>query len=293
MSDTKADRVKPDMSPTAAVVIGRSNRLEVVRRGRAGFYADGGEDGQILILPQHTAADCAVGQWLDLFVFLDADGHLAATPKMPLAQVGEVGWFRVASLSPVGAFLDWGLPKDLLLPFSEQQAPVEQGRQLLAMVFRDERGRLAASTRLDDFIADEASGLKAGDEVTLVMAERTDLGRKAIVNHRFWGLLYHDELTTPVRRGQRMRGYIRRVREDGRLDLSLAPVGMARLEGAAGEVLALLKRSGGVLPLGDKSAPEAIRASTGLSKNAFKQAIGILYRQRLVELAANETRLRQ
>ncbi|AJD48843.1 hypothetical protein S7S_12155 [Isoalcanivorax pacificus W11-5] len=273
------------------VATGRFNDLTVVRRGRAGFYVDGGDDGEILILPQHAPADCRVGDTLSLFIFVDADGRLVATPRAPLAQVGEVGWLRVVSLSAVGAFLDWGMPKDLLLPHGEQRFPPEAGKHVLAMVFRDARGRVAASTRLDDFIRDEAEDLRAGDEVTLVISDRTTLGFKAVVNHRFWGLLYSSDLPRPLRLGERVAGYVRRVREDGRLDLSLTPVGVVRLEGAAADVLARLQQAGGVMPLGDKSSPEAIRAATGLSKNAFRQAIGMLYRQRLIILSPHEIRL--
>jgi len=162
---------------------------------------------------------------------------------------------------------------------------------VLVRIYQDQKGRPVASQKLERFVADAAEGLAAGDEVTLVIADQTDLGLKAVVNHRFWGVLYRDDLTRPLRRGQRVTGYIKRVREDGRLDLSLLPPGEARLDVVGEAVLKALRESGGYLPLGDKSDAAEIKARLGVSKNAFKQAIGRLYKRRLITLSPTGIRL--
>ncbi len=202
-----------------------------------------------------------------------------------------MAYLEVVTVNDTGAFLAWGRPKDLLLPYGEQRFRPTLGKRVLVMINVDDRGRPVASQRLDRFIKDEAEGLAAGDGVTLVIAERTDLGLKAVVNHRYWGVLYQDELTRMPRRGDRLQGYVKRVRDDGRLDLALLPPGSARLDVVGDKVLAVLTRAGGYLALSDKSAPEEIKARLGVSKSAFKQAIGRLYKQRRIVIEEAGIRL--
>ncbi|WP_108446155.1 CvfB family protein [Halomonas denitrificans] len=218
----------------------------------------------------------------------------AAAPRRhraPRAAVGEVVYLEVVTVNETGAFLDWGHPRDLLLPFGEQRFRPSVGRRVLVMIYEDQQGRPVASQRLDRFLADEAEGLAAGDEVALVIADQTDLGYKVVVDQRFWGLLYRDDVNRPLRRGQRLTGYVKRVRDDGRLDLSLLPPGPARLDVVGERVLKALRESGGYLPLGDKSDAGEIKARLGVSKNAFKQAIGRLYKQRRILLEPGGIRL--
>lgn len=214
-----------------------------------------------------------------------------ATARVPQAQVGEVAYLQVVTVNDTGAFLDWGQPKDLLLPYGEQRFRPDTGKRVLVKIYTDQQGRPVASQRLERFIADEAEGLATGDEVMLMVAERTDLGLKVVVNQRFWGVLYQDELTRMPRRGTRLTGYVKRVRDDGRLDLSLLPPGAARLDVVGDKVLAELRRSGGYLALADKSPAEEIKARLGVSKSAFKQAIGRLYKRRLIIIEAHGIRL--
>ncbi|HSH49412.1 MAG TPA: S1-like domain-containing RNA-binding protein [Halomonas sp.] len=203
--------------------------------------------------------------------------------REPRASVGEVAYLPVVAVNETGAFLDWGHAKDLLLPYGEQHFRPSVGRRVLVMIREDDRGRPLATQRLDRHLSDEAEGLAAGDEVALVIAEQTDLGYKAAVNGRFWGLLFRDEVTRPLRRGQRVKGYVKRVREeDGRLDLALLPPGPARLDMVGELVLKALRESGGYLPLSDHTPAGEIKARLGVSKNAFKQAIGRLYKQRRI-----------
>ncbi len=211
--------------------------------------------------------------------------------RAPKCAVGEVAYLEVVTVNETGAFLDWGHPKDLLLPYGEQRFRPSVGKRVLVRIYEDQQGRPVASQKLDRFVSDEVCGLSAGDEVTLVIAEQTDLGFKAVVEHRCWGLLYRDDITRPLRRGQRLTGYVKRLRDDGRLDLSLLPPGEARLDVVGEAVLKALRESGGYLPLGDKSDAAEIKARLGVSKNAFKQAIGRLYKRRLVTLEATGIRL--
>ncbi len=209
----------------------------------------------------------------------------------PLARPGEVAFLKVVSVNAAGAFLDWGLPKDLLLPRSEQRLRPEVGRRVLVVVREDAQGRPLASMRLDGVIRDRAEGLVAGDRVELIVAEHTELGVKAVVDQRFWGVLYHQDMPQPLRRGQRLSGYVRRVRDDGRLDLTLLPPGAARLDVVGEQLLGVLRRNRGYLDLGDKSPAPEIKARLGISKNAFKQAIGRLYKRRLIAIEADGIRL--
>ncbi|MDW7749118.1 S1 RNA-binding domain-containing protein [Halomonas sp.] len=211
--------------------------------------------------------------------------------RAPRAAVGDVAYLEVVTVNETGAFLDWGHPRDLLLPFGEQRFRPSVGKRVLVMIYEDQQGRPVASQKLERFIADEATGLQAGDAVSLVIADQTDLGLKAVVNHRFWGLLYRDEANRPLRRGQRLTGYVKRRRDDGRLDLSLLPPGEARLDVVGEQVLKALRESGGYLPLGDRSDPAEIKARLGVSKNAFKQAIGRLYKRELITLEPGGIRL--
>ncbi|MCH4563140.1 S1-like domain-containing RNA-binding protein [Halomonas sp. EGI 63088] len=211
--------------------------------------------------------------------------------RAPKTAVGEVAYLEVVTVNDTGAFLDWGHPRDLLLPYGEQHFRPSVGKRVLVMIYEDQQGRPVATQKLDRFVQDEAVGLAPGDEVTLVIADQTDLGFKTVVNHRFWGLLYRDDVTRPLRRGQRVTGFIKRLRDDGRLDLSLLPPGEARLDVVGEQVLQALRTSGGFLPLSDKSNAGEIKARLGVSKNAFKQAIGRLYKRRLIVIEAAGIRL--
>ncbi|MAY70207.1 MAG: RNA-binding protein [Halomonas sp.] len=209
----------------------------------------------------------------------------------PKVAMGEVADLRVVQVTDFGAFLDWGHERDLLLPLSEQRLTPAVGRRVLVKVSEDRSGRPVASQRLERYLTDHSDDHRAGDEVALVIADTTDLGVKAVVDHRCWGLIYHDEISRPLRRGQRLTGYVKRVREDGRLDLSLLPPGSARLDVVGEQVLKALRDAGGYLPLSDKSRAAEIKARLGVSKNAYKQAIGRLYKRRLIVIEDSGVRL--
>nr|WP_300307165.1 S1-like domain-containing RNA-binding protein [Halomonas sp.] len=220
-----------------------------------------------------------------------SSGPRSSTHASPKAHVGEVADLRVVQITDFGAFLDWGHPRDLLLPLSEQRLKPAVGRRVLVMINKDHEGRPVASQRLERYLSDFSDDHRVGDEVVLVIGEATDLGIKAVVDHCCWGLLYHDDLTRPVRRGQKLKGYVKRVREDGRLDLSLLPPGEARLDVVGDQVMKALRESGGYLGLSDKSPAPEIKARLGISKNAYKQAIGRLYKRRLIVIEDHGIRL--
>ncbi len=264
--------------------IGIRNILRVVRQTVPGVYLDGCELGDILVPRRYVPESAKEGELLDVFVYRDSEDRLVATTEQPYAQVGEFAFLRVVSSDgKLGAFLDWGLSKDLLLPIREQAHRVRAGQWVVAAVALDPKsGRLIGSTRLNRFLNLTRPTYAEGDTVKLLIAEQTELGYKAIVENAFWGLLYYSELSVPLEIGQSFRGYVRIVREDGKIDLRMDPAGYGRVAPLTEQILAALEASGGRLDFDDASSPEAIRAAFGTSKKAFKQALGALFRDRAI-----------
>ena len=264
--------------------VGRFNRLEVVKKLPRGLQLDGGRAGEILLPKQYTREDMSIGDQLNVFIYLDSQDRLIATTETPLAQVDEFAYLRVAERTKIGVFLEWGLPKDLFVPFSEQSKPLDPGKKVLVRVYLDDTGRLAASTKLDGFLYDHADGFKTGDEVDLICADESDLGRKVIVNHTHWGLIYHNDIHKELRKGKRLTGFVKRLREDKKLEITLEKPGYGKVDSIAAKILKKLELEGGFLPLNDKSDPQLIKKAFGVSKNAFKQSIGALYKQRKIKI---------
>ncbi len=273
------------------IAIGKINQLSIVRLHALGAFLDGGKFGEIL-LPAIMLNDAnKVGDELQVFIYLNSDGELLATTETPLAQVGEVVFLKVAALEKVGAFLDWGLPKDLLLPFGEQLHRLDVGKVYPVIVFRDEQNRIAASQKINEFIEDEGGDFKKGQQVSVLVMEKTELGWKAIIENSHWGLFYGSELFQPLRCGQRVDAYIKAPRDDKRLDLSLYPPGYARVDAVTQSVLDKIIDNDGFMLITDKSPPEAIYSVFGVSKKVFKKAIGALYKQRKINIEKNGIRL--
>ncbi|BDU71318.1 CvfB family protein [Mesoterricola silvestris] len=203
-------------------------------------------------------------------------------------QVGDVAYLRIVAVKDAGAFLAWGRPRDLLLPWSEvkfeQKRRIAEGRRIMVCVFEAEDGRVAASARLDDFLRDEAPAYRAGDKVTVLVDEPTDLGLRVIVDHRYWGLVHKADLFGSLPRGHRQDGWVKTPRADGKLDIALSAPGYAKVESAAEKVLAVLARGGGHLKVGDRTAPEEIYALFGMSKKVFKLTLGALYKARKITM---------
>lgn len=275
------------------LALGKINTLTVCAQHADQYFVDGGEQGEVL-LSEPEASGYQIGETVNAFVYIDGKNQLQATTLKPKAQVDQVAWLKVVSVSRAGCFLDWGLPKDLLLPFSEQKGKQSEGRYCLVRLFLDEDNRIAASMVLDDFIQEQAFYYKAGQAVELMIADATDLGFKAIVDHQYWGVLYRDEVFQPLQKGQVLNGFVKTVREDHKLDLILTREKYGqKVEGAAGLVLEALQNNDGFLALSDKSDPQLIYAKLGVSKKVFKQAIGGLYKQQLIVIEDNGIRLIQ
>jgi len=272
-------------------LFGTTRTLSVLKRVPAGLLLDGGPLGEVLLPARELDDHVAAVETVEVFLYQDGEGQPRATLGRPKVMPGEVARLRVVDTGRVGAFLDWGLPKDLLLPFAEQGNRPEVGRWQLVKVVRDREGRLFASARLDSYLEDTCEAYQQGDAVPLIVVQRTDLGYKVAVNNRYWGLL-QAPAGAPPRPGQRLTGYVQRLRADRRLSLTLDPPGAAKSDQLGERILARLERADGFLPLADKSAPDAIRAAFGCSKNAFKQAIGKLYKAGRIEISDDGIRLR-
>jgi predicted RNA-binding protein (virulence factor B family) len=227
-----------------------------------------------------------------VFVYLNSSGLPTATFTRPAAQVGEFAFLQVTEVTRFGAFLDWGLPKELLVPFSEQPERLRPGRRYVVRLYLDDRGRVVGSARIDKWLESETINLRAGDRVALLLWEFTDLGAKVIIDNRYGGLLYRDEIHKGMHRGDRFPGYVRRVREDGKIDITLRKGGREAVDEAREQVLAALSRDG-FLSLHDRSAPQEIEAALGMSKKTFKKAVGGLYKEGRVELTPEGIRLKK
>ncbi|MBU2877226.1 GntR family transcriptional regulator [Aliiglaciecola lipolytica] len=272
--------------------IGKMNHLEVVDKLPFGFYLDGSQVERIL-LPNGSAPEgCEVGQMVDVFIYHDSEDRIIATSKIPFAQVNEVAVLKVKSLTRVGAFLDWGLEKDLLVPFSEQERPMSEGIEYVVYVFEDpETGRLAASTKLRDFLTEDGHDLKAGVEADLIICGRTDLGYKAVINGTHLGLIFKDEVFKPIRTGQKMKGFVKRIREDGKIDLCFQFHSERARKELTDLIIDDLIAHDGLSTLTDKSPPHEITQRFGASKNAYKKALGSLFKQKRILIDKNKITL--
>jgi len=274
------------------VEIGRVNTLEVVRETDNGLYLDGRELGEILMPKKFITDEVRKLGWADVFVYTDSEDRLVATTEKPFAMVGDFALLKVVSVSRFGAFLDWGLPKDLLVPFREQKADMVEGRSYLVFLFVDIlTKRIAASAKLDKFLDNTPPEYEPGDEVQLMIAEETDLGYKAIVNSEHWGMLYKNQLYQSLSQGQKITGYINKVREDDKIDLLLEKPGYEKVDAISQKILDELKQNRGFMAVSDNTSPEMINALFGISKKNFKKAIGSLYKKRMITFDSDGIRL--
>ena len=264
--------------------IGQRNTLRILRQAPPGFYLDAGDLGEILLPGRYIPQGARIGDDLDVFIYRDSEDRLVATTETPLAVVGEFASLRVVGIDrQIGAFLDWGLSKDLLLPIREQARRVFPGDRVVVRVCLDPRtGRIIASARLGAHLDLTPAAYVEGQRVALLISAETPLGYNAIVENAHSGLLYRGELAGPLDLGQRLDGYVRTVRPDGKLDLALDPAGYQRVVPLAVRILDALRANGGQLDCDDDSSPEAIRAMFATSKKAFKQALGALFRGRRI-----------
>lgn len=274
------------------VEIGKYNTLKIVKDLDFGVYLDGGNDQEILLPARYVPKNVKPGDEVEVFIYHDNEGRIIATTARPRATVGEFAFMEVKSVSNAGAFLEWGLMKDLLVPFREQKLPMREGKWYLVYIRVDHvTGRIMASARIEKYLNNVPAAYEHNQEVDLLVADETDLGYKVIVNNQHWGMVYHNEVFQRLEKGDHLKGYIKEVREDDKIDVSLTPLGYGKVEGIAGIVLESLKAQGGYLEVHDKSEPELIYSLFRCSKKAFKQAIGTLYKQHLIQLEEKGIRL--
>lgn len=272
--------------------LGRYNELKVVKVQEIGAFLNGGEYGEILLPIRYVPRGLKAGQWLEVFIYRDSEDLVIATTLEPLAEVGDVAWLKCTQVTDFGAFVDWGLPKDLLVPFREQARQMEAGKGYWVAVYLDKASqRIAGSTKLTKFIHNTDLDVQEGDEVELGIVDETDLGYKALVNGRFWGILYRNEVYRKLLPGDMMRGYIKKVRSDNKLDVSLRKQGYESVPEEALRLVNVLKERKGHLPLNDDSSPEEIHRLLNMSKKTFKKAVGALYKQRMITLSPDGIRL--
>lgn len=272
--------------------LGKFNTLRVVKEVDFGMYLDGGVEGEILLPKRYAPKDCKPGDELRVFIYLDQEERLIATTQTPLAQVGEFACLEVAWVNQYGAFLNWGLMKDLFVPFREQKARMEVGRKYIVHVHLDEESyRIAASAKVEHYLSQEKPAYEPGQGVDALVWQKTDLGYKVIIDNRYAGLLYESEIFQQLYMGMKVKAYIKQVREDGKIDLTLQKLGQAKVEDFSSTLLEYIRRNGGRTHLNDKSPADEIYALFGVSKKTFKKAVGDLYKKRLVTLQDDGIRL--
>ncbi|MBN6773373.1 GntR family transcriptional regulator [Pseudomonas granadensis] len=275
-------------------LVGRYNSLQVVKHTNFGLYLDGGADGEILLPNRYIPKDIPSEDedWLNVFVYLDSEDKLLATTEKPKVQVGEFASLKVVEVNSIGVFLDWGLPKDLLLPYSEEKRQMTAGEYCVVHVYLDKHTRrITATARLDRYLDKTPANYSPGQEVDLLVAEATEMGFKAIINNKHWGLIHKNEIFKFMRAGMLEKGYIKEVRADGKIALSLQPVGQEAASSLSSKILAKLRDNSGTLAVSDKSDPALISSLFGVSKGNFKKAIGSLYKEGKIVIHADRIEL--
>jgi len=267
------------------VNIGKFNNLRIVKKVDFGLYLDGGEFGELLLPTRYVPANVEIDSFIDVFIYSDSEDRLIATTEKPLAQVDEFALLKVVSVGTIGAFLSWGLTKDLLVPYREQNQKMEVGRQYIVRVYLDEKtNRPVASAKIDKFLNQIPIDVYEGEQVDLMICNQTDLGYKVIINNVFGGVLYQNEIFKNITRGDRIKGYIKKIREDKKIDVCLDKPGFEKVDELTDLIIQKLTQNGGFMPLTDKTSPEKISDIFGVSKKTFKKAIGALYKSRKIEI---------
>ncbi len=275
------------------VKLGRYNILKVVKNVDFGAYLDGGEGVEILLPTRYISKPLHPGEEIEVFIYRDNEGRLIATTEHPFAQVGEFAFLQVSDVNKHGAFLDWGLMKELLVPYSEQRVKLGRGMIIPVYVYLDDASkRIVASAKIEKFLGNRVPAYKRGDKVKALVLKRTEQGYKTIVDDLFFGMVYENELYEPMEIGETVDAFVKQVRDDGKIDLVLHGGNDGRIDSLAAEVMKrLLDQPDGFLPLNDTSSPEAIRGTFHCSKKDYKKAIGSLYRYRAISIEEYGIRL--
>ena len=274
------------------IKIGKNNILKVVKRVDFGLYLDGGEFGEILMPQKYVAEGTEIGDEVEVFIYCDSEDRLVATTERPFVYVGEFGLLKAVSVSGIGAFMEWGVMKDLLVPFREQAERIEEGKSYIVYAYLDNTTkRIVGSTRLNKFLGNRIPRYAAGEQVDVLIVKRTDLGYKVIVDNLFWGMIYFNDLFDPVSVGDRLPAYVKLVREDGKIDVTLREYGGERVFQLAYRIVGYLRDNGGRMTICDTSSPEEIKAVFQWSKKDFKKALGYLYKKGQVRVSDKEVAL--
>ena len=265
-----------------SIELGKFNQLEVVKEVDFGLYLDGGDEGEILLPTRYVPEDCKVGDMLNVFLYLDIDERLIATTLTPLVQVGQFACLEVSWVNQFGAFLNWGLMKDLFVPFSEQKMKMQVGRSYVAHAHVDEESyRIVASAKVERYLSKDMPDYAPGAEVDILIWQKTDLGFKAIIDNKYSGLLYENEIFRALETGMQMKAFVKQVREDGKVDLILQKPGFEKVDDFSKTLLEYIREHGGRINLNDKSPAEDIYDTFGVSKKTFKKGVGDLYKKRI------------
>lgn len=272
--------------------IGKINHLYVVKEVDFGIYLDGGDLGEILMPKRYVPEGTQPEDTIDAFIYLDSEDRLVATTEKPLAMVEEFALLEVVAVTPVGAFLNWGLPKDLFVPFREQRQPMEEGRKYLVYVYVDTNTkRIAASSKIENYLDNIPVDYDVDEEVDLIIVNESDLGYNAIIDNSHLGIIFKNEVFQPLNPGDKIQGFIKKIRTDGKIDLCLQKSGYEKISSFVDRIIAELQKNKGFLPLTDKSSPEEIYKVFKISKKNFKAAIGALYKKRFIAFEDNGIRL--
>ncbi len=268
------------------IKIGKTNNLKVVKKVDFGLYLDGGESGEILLPKRYVDESMEVGDELDVFIYCDSEDRLVATTEKPLIEVGEFGLLKAVEVNRVGAFMEWGLQKDLLVPFREQSQEIRVGGSYVVYAFLDNATkRIVGSTKLNKYVGNRIPRYSEGDTVDILAVHKTDLGYKVIVDNLFWGMIYNNDLFDPLSPGDRIPAYVKTVREDGKIDVTLRERGGERVFQLANRIMGYLREAGGGMTLSDSSSPDEIKAVFQCSKKDFKKALGYLYKNGKILIA--------
>jgi len=275
------------------LLLGDYNTLRIARRSDIGLYLDGDQAGEILLPNRYVTQDMQIGDEIRVFLYLDQEERLVATTEQPLAKVGDFACLECVWVNQYGAFLDWGLMKNLFCPFREQRQRMETGRRYIVHVHIDQDSyRIMASAKVSKFLSTDHPPYQPGDEADILVWQPTDMGYKVIVDNRYYGLIFRNQVFQPIHTGDRLKAYISNVREDGKLDIALQHTGRQHTQDFAEELLAYLHDHNGICSLGDKSDADDIRDTFHVSKKTFKRAVGDLYKRHLVMAGDYEVRLK-
>ena len=265
--------------------IGKFNELKVVKELAFGLYLDAHDLGDILLPRRYVPQGCGTGDSLKVFIYLDSEDRIIATTDKPFATVDEFILLKVVSTTSIGAFLDWGLAKDLMVPFREQKEKMKSGRSYIVRIVLDEKTqRLIGTTRLERWLGKIDHNYQVNEEVDIIVADKTDLGYKAIINNNHWGIIYENEVFTEISYGQKMKAFIKNIRDDNKIDLYLQKGGYEKIDDLTTSILTKLREHNNFLEITDKSKPEIIYKNFGVSKKTFKKALGSLYKRHLIKI---------